>query len=712
MTPPRMQRRPTMPQSQSRVQPGSPSPLGATWDGRGVNFALFSEHAERVELCLFDTSGKRETERIVLPEYTNVVWHGYVVGLHPGQLYGYRVYGPYEPRLGHRFNPNKLLLDPYATAIDGQLALTDVHFGYRRDRGDLSFDKRDSARMMPKCRVVESAFTWGPERLPNVPWAQTVVYELHVKGFTKRHPEVPEGDRGTFAGLGSPAIVDYLVKLGVTAVELLPVQPIADEQHLVAKNLRNYWGYSQVNYFAPDPRFLRHGQIREFKMMVANLHAAGIEVILDVVFNHSGEGNEFGPTLSFRGIDNASYYVLSADRRKYMDFTGCGNSLNIRHPRVLQMVMDSLRYWVEEMHVDGFRFDLTSTLGREPHGFDPHAGFFDAVLQDPVLSRVKMIAEPWDVGIGGYQLGNYPPGWAEWNDRFRDTARRFWRGDGGVIGELAGRISGSADIFQRRGRRPWASINFVTAHDGFTLNDLVSYTRKRNDANGENNRDGTDNNLSWHCGAEGVTADAQILALRRRYMRNLMATLILSQGTPMITAGDEFARTQHGNNNPYCQDNEISWVDWAGRSADDLDLTEFVRLLLKLRRAHPVFRRTKFLTGRPAAEEALKDVTWLTPEGIEMADADWRAPDAVVLGAQLYHPRAAVSGGPVDDDLFLALISSRYTPVAFKLPKPRRNGWRTIFDTARTGAELPTQIYSGGQAYPMQDRSFVLLEDV
>ena len=702
-----------MPEQQSRIRPGSPSPLGAIWDGRGVNFALFSEHAEAVELCLFDSSGKRETERIALPEYTNVVWHGYVVGLHPGQLYGYRVFGPYEPRLGHRFNPNKLLLDPYATAIDGQLMLTDAHFGYRRDssRADLSFDKRDSARVMPKCRVVESAFTWGPERLPNVPWAQTVIYELHVKGFTKRHPEVPEVERGTFTGLGSPPIVDYLVKLGVTAVELLPIQPIADEQHLVAKNLHNYWGYSQINYFAPDPRFLSHGQIREFKMMVANLHAAGIEVILDIVYNHTGEGNELGPTLSFRGIDNASYYVLAADKRKYADYTGCGNSLNIRHPRVLQMVMDSLRYWVEEMHVDGFRFDLTSTLGREPHGFDPHAGFFDAVLQDPVLSRVKMIAEPWDVGIGGYQLGNYPPGWAEWNDRFRDTTRRFWRGDGGVIGELAARLSGSADIFQRRGRRPWASINFVTAHDGFTLNDLVSYTRKRNEANGEHNRDGTDDNLSWNCGAEGVTTDAQVLVLRRRHMRNLMAALILAQGTPMLTAGDEFARTQHGNNNAYCQDNEVGWVDWAGRSADDLDLTEFVHRLLKLRRDHPVFRRTKFLTGLPVNDTGLKDVTWLAPEGREMTEADWHAPNARVLGARLFHPRTATSGGSTDDDLFVILVSSRDTPVRFKLPAPRRTGWRTMFDTARADADLATQLFTGGQAYPMLAQSSVLLQD-
>ncbi|HYN37836.1 MAG TPA: glycogen debranching protein GlgX, partial [Rhodospirillales bacterium] len=424
--------------AQRRIQPGSPSPLGATWDGRGVNFALFSEHAEKVELCLFDAGGKRESERIALPEYTNQIWHGYIAGLHPGQLYGYRVHGPYDPRNGHRFNPNKLLIDPYATVIEGPLLLTDTHFGYRRDapRGDLTPDKRDSARVVPKCRVVEAGFTWGTERLPNTPWSQTVVYELHVKGYTKLHPDVPAPQRGTFAGLGSAAVIDHLVKLGVTAVELLPIHPIADEQHLVVKGLRNYWGYSSINFFAADDRFIGGDRLREFRTMVANLHAAGIEVLLDVVYNHTGEGNEFGPTISFRGIDNASYYMLEADKRKYSDHTGCGNSLDLRHPRVLQMVMDSLRFWVQEMHVDGFRFDLATTLARETHGYDPGAGVLDAVMQDPVLSRVKMIAEPWDIGMGGYQVGNFPPGWAEWNDRFRDTARRFWRGDTHVVGEV------------------------------------------------------------------------------------------------------------------------------------------------------------------------------------------------------------------------------------------------------------------------------------
>ena len=699
-------------ETQSRIQPGSPSPLGATWDGRGVNFALFSENAEKVELCLFDSSGRRETERIVLPEYTNLVWHGYVSGIHPGQLYGYRVYGPYEPRLGHRFNPNKLLIDPYATAIEGQLLLSDSHFGYRRDssRGDMSFDKRDSARAVPKCRVVEPAFTWGPERLPNTPWSQTIVYEMHVKGFTKQHPDIPEIERGTFAGLGSPTVIEYLVKLGVTAVELLPIHAIIDEQHLVTKGLHNYWGYSSINYFAPDPRFLSRGQIREFKMMVANLHAAGIEVILDVVYNHTGEGNEFGPTLSFRGIDNASYYVLAADKRKYADFTGCGNSLNIGHPRVLQMVTDSLRYWVEEMHVDGFRFDLTSTLGRELHGFDPHSGFFDVVAQDPVLSRVKMIAEPWDIGLGGYQLGNYSPGWAEWNDRYRDTARRYWRGDTGVIGELAGRLTGSADLFQRRGRRPWASINFITAHDGFTLNDLVSYNYKHNEANNENNRDGTDNNLSWNHGVEGDTNDEGIRRRREQDKRNLLATLLLSQGTPMLTAGDEFGRSQKGNNNAYCQDNELSWVKWDGRSKDDQSLLEFAQLIVKLRREHRVFRRSKFLTGQPADKDKPKDVIWLSAAGREMAVADWTAADARFLAAQLFAPTGEDEEKTFES--FIILTNSGDADVSFRLPRPiLSQQWQLVFDTARWGSEPNGTLYAEGHTYSQRGRSMVLLQD-
>ena len=556
--------------SRLKLEPGAPSPLGATWDGRGVNFALFSENAEKVELCLFDGGGKRETDRIVLPEYTNQVWHGYVTGLQPEQLYGYRVSGPYDPRQGHRFNPNKLLLDPYARAIDGPLILNDAMFGYRRgSHDDLSFDRRDSARVMPKCRIVEPAFTWGPEQHPKRPWPQSVVYELHVRGFTKRHPDVPDAERGTFAGLGHPAVVDYLAKLGITAVELLPVHTIVDEPHLTEAGLHNYWGYNSVNFFSADHRLHSRRAAKEFKTMVANLHNAGIEVILDVVYNHSGEGDEFGPTVSFRGIDNAAYYWLQDDRRRYMDFTGTGNSLNLTHPRVLQMVMDSLRYWVQEMHVDGFRFDLTTTLGRERNGYDAGSGFLDAVTQDPVLAHAKLIAEPWDVGMGGYQVGGFPPGWAEWNDKFRDAVRRFWRGDTPVVGDLASRLSGSSDAFQHKGRRPWSSVNFVTAHDGFTLRDLVSYNQKHNEANNEGNRDGTDNNYSWNCGVEGPTDDTGVRDLRQRQLRNMLTTLLLSQGTPMVVGGDEFGRTQHGNNNAYCQDNDIGWVDWEARTDED-----------------------------------------------------------------------------------------------------------------------------------------------
>ena len=696
----------------TRLLAGSPSPLGATWDGRGVNFALFSENAEKVELCLFDASGKRETERVVLPEYTNQVWHGYVVGLNPGQLYGYRVHGPYDPRAGHRFNPNKLLIDPYATAIEGPLLLSDAHFGYRRDssKGDLSFDRRDSARVTPKCRIVEPAFTWGPERLPNVPWSQTVLYELQVKGFTRLHPEVPEPQRGTFAGLGSPSVIDYLVKLGVTAIELLPIQPIADEQHLVAKGLRNYWGYSPINYFAADARFIIRDRVREFKTMVANLHAAGIEVILDVVYNHTGEGNEFGPTVSFRGIDNAAYYMLSPDKRRYIDHTGCGNSLNVTHPRVLQMVTDSLRFWVQEMHVDGFRFDLATTVAREATGFDPHGGFLDVVAQDPVLSRVKLIAEPWDIGMGGYQVGGFPPGWSEWNDRFRDCARRFWRGDPNIIGELASRMTGSADLFQSLGRRSWTSVNFITAHDGFTLQDLVSYNQKHNQANGEDNRDGTDNNLSWNCGVEGPTEDARIKALRQQQKRNLMATLLLAQGTPMITAGDEFGRSQGGNNNAYCQDNEVSWINWENWRDEDHAFVEFTRRLLKLRKDHVVFRRSKFLTGLPVATTGIKDVTWLTADGREMNVGDWNRPNVRCLGAQLFAAKQPVTQS-VEDELFIMVMNGSDDGFAFTLPEPKIHGrWRLVFDTARP-ADPGEQVFGARQTYPVLGRSFVLLHD-
>ncbi|TVR82261.1 MAG: glycogen debranching enzyme GlgX [Rhodospirillales bacterium] len=697
-----------------KLESGSPSPLGANWDGRGVNFALFSENAEAVELCLFDPTGKKETDRIRLPEYTNQVWHGYIVGVQPGQLYGYRVHGPYEPTAGHRFNPNKLLLDPYARAVDGQLVLSDTLFGYQRgsDHGDLSFDERDSAPHMPKCRVVEPAFTWGEERFPNRPWSQSVVYELHLRGFTKLHPEVPEDLRGTFAGLGSPPVIDYLVKLGITAVELLPIQTIVDEPHLVATGRGNYWGYNSVNYFSADHRLHSKRAAREFKTMVASLHTAGIEVILDVVYNHTGEGNEFGPTVSFRGIDNAAYYILAADRRRYMDFTGCGNSFNLGHPRVLQMVMDSLRYWVQEMHVDGFRFDLTTTLAREGHGFDPYSGFLDAVLQDPVLSRVKLIAEPWDVGIDGYQLGNFPPVWAEWNDKYRDNVRRFWRGDHHTIGDLASRLSGSSQIFQHKGRRPWASLNFITAHDGFTLNDLVSYDHKHNEANGEDNRDGTDSNHSWNCGHEGPTEDAGINALRARQKRNFLTTLLLSQGTPMLVAGDEFGRTQHGNNNAYCQDNEIGWVHWDTHSDDDRALTRFVQRLIRLRRDHPVFRRARFLTGAAADDTTLKDVAWLSAEGHEMTDGDWSSPHLRCLGMEVYRDGRALAPDGVAEH-FLLIVNAQDGAVPFRLPEPRLNGrWVRILDTIRPEDAGGDDSRSGGETFDVAERSAVLLQDV
>ncbi|MGH7041603.1 MAG: glycogen debranching protein GlgX, partial [Acetobacteraceae bacterium] len=561
----------------ARVHEGLPFPLGATWDGLGVNFSLFSAHADKVELCLFDDRGERELDRIELPEYTNEIFHGYLPDTRPGTLYGYRVHGPYAPAEGHRFNPNKLLLDPYAKAHVGRLRWDPACFGYTIGAADadLSFDARDSAPFMPKCRVIDPSFTWGRERRPEVPWERTIVYELHVKGYTKLHPAVPENLRGTYAGLGQKEVVDYIRSLGVTSVELLPVHTFVDGSYLLDKGLSNYWGYNTIGFFAPDPRYssIPSFVFSEFKEMVARLHDAGLEVILDVVYNHTAEGNERGPTLSFRGIDNASYYRLTAgDPRHYVNDTGTGNTFNMDHPRVLQMVTDSLRYWVSEMHIDGFRFDLGTILGREAHGFDVSSGFLDACTQDPVLSQVKLIAEPWDIGPGGYQVGGFPPGWAEWNDKFRDTVREFWKGDSGKLSDLATRLAASADAFHRRGRKPWASVNFVTAHDGFTLQDLVSYNEKHNEANGEDNRDGTDNNSSWNHGVEGPTEDAAILDLRDRQKRNLLATLLMAQGTPMLLAGDEFGRTQQGNNNAYCQDNEISWVNW--------DIDEFNRALI------------------------------------------------------------------------------------------------------------------------------------
>ncbi len=704
-----------MVRARSSVWPGRPYPLGATWDGSGVNFALFSVNATRVELCLFDSSGRRELERIELPEYTDEVWHGYLPDVGPGQLYGYRVHGPYEPRRGHRFNPNKLLIDPYAQVLQGMLSWTDAHFGYRigSPRQDLSFDRRDNARATPKCCVVDPAFTWGEDRQPRVPWPETVVYEAHVRGLTERHPDLPVRLRGTYAGLGSPPMIDYLLGLGITAIELLPVHAFVDDRRLVEQGLRNYWGYNTLNYFAPEPRYAATSSASiEFKSMVKRLHHAGIEVILDVVYNHTAEGDQMGPTLSFRGIDNASYYrLIPGDERYHIDETGCGNTVNLSHPRVLQLVMDSLRHWVEDMHVDGFRFDLASTLGRESHGFDPGSGFFDAIRQDEVLRTVKLIAEPWDIGPGGYRLGNYPPGWGEWNDRYRDGVRRYWRGDEGMLPELAARLTGSSDIFEHLGRRPWASVNKITAHDGFTLNDLVSYDHKHNEANLEDNRDGTDANYSWNHGEEGPTDDPAITTLRERQRRNLLATLLLSQGTPMLLGGDEFGRSQQGNNNAYCQDSEISWFDWAGIGPEGERLQAFVRDLIALRKRHPALCRPRFLHGHDHSLDGLKDITWLTPEGVEPDEAYWRNGHSRCVGLLLNGKAGGYrswDGRPLDDDLLLILLNAHHDEVSFAPPAMAPAGrWRRLIDTAAP-EPAAAEPHPDGEAFALAGRALAL----
>ncbi len=682
----------------SRVEEGLPYPLGATWDGLGVNFALFSAHATKVELCLFDAGGHRELERIVLPEYTDEVWHGYLPDARPGTVYGYRVHGPFAPAEGHRFNPHKLLLDPYAKALVGSLRWSDALFGYRlRSRQtDLTLDTRDSAAAMPKCRVVDPAFTWGRDRPPGVPWERTIVYEMHVRGHTMLHPAVPMPLRGTFAGLMQKEVVDHFRTLGVTTVELLPIHAFIDDRYLIEKGLKNYWGYNSIGFFAPDPRYLSGDRVSEFKEMVAHFHDAGIEVILDVVYNHTAEGNELGPTLSFKGIDNASYYRLLPDQpRYYINDTGTGNTLNLSHPRVLQMVTDSLRYWVTEMHVDGFRFDLATILAREPYGFDEGGGFLDSCRQDPILSRVKLIAEPWDVGPGGYQVGGFPPGWAEWNDRYRDTVRSYWKGDEGSLPDLAARLTASGDFFNRRGRKPWASVNFVTAHDGFTLNDLVAYNDKHNLANGEDNRDGHSHNLSWNHGVEGPSDDPEIVELRERQKRNMLATLLLSQGTPMLLAGDEFGRTQGGNNNAYCQDNPISWLDWDGIDGKGQDLIAFVRRVIGLRQALPLLRRGRFLTGAYNDELGVKDVTWLTPAGEEKSPEQWQDPNARCLG-MLMDGRAQATGirRPSAEKTLLLILNAHHDVVPFTLPLVVGGySWLRLLDTARPdpGVEEPIQ---------------------
>jgi glycogen operon protein len=690
----------------SSIWPGEPYPLGATWDGAGVNFALFSEHAERAELCLFDGSTQQPLEPIEMPERTDQVWHCYLPQARPGLLYGYRVHGPYAPTEGHRFNPHKLLLDPYAKSIRGKLTWNNQHFGYRigSPKEDLSFDRRNNAATMLHCEVIDPAFSWGDDRPPRVPWRDTVIYELHVKGYTAMHPDVPAHLRGTYGGLATQPIIEHLQRLGVTSIELMPIHTFIDDRHLVEKGLRNYWGYNTIGFFAPEMRYCAEGDLNDFKTMVRKLHSAGIEVLLDVVYNHTAEGNHLGPTLSFRGIDNAAYYRLyPRNPRYYTDYTGCGNTLNMTHPRVLQLIMDSLRYWVTEMHVDGFRFDLAAALARELHDVDRLGAFFDIIHQDPILSQAKLIAEPWDLGEGGYQVGNFPIGWTEWNGKYRDTVRRYWKGDDGTIGDFAYRLTGSSDLYESSGRLPFASVNFITAHDGFTLHDLVSYNDKHNEANLDDNGDGTNDNFSWNCGTEGATSDPEIRELRARQKRNFLATLLFSQGVPMLLGGDELGRTQHGNNNTYCQDNELSWVDW---TAADQELIAFVAQIVRLRKLHPTFRRRRYFQGRGLR---VKDLLWLNPDGTELTADNWNDPFARCLGALFAAAGLDEMNGhgePIKDDDFLLLTNAHYEPIRFMLPSPTR--WQAIVDTGR-GLDAFEHHDGQQEQYLIAGRSLALL---
>jgi len=697
--------------------PGKPYPLGATWDGAGVNFSLFSENASKVELCLFDRADDRRETRIPMTEHTHHVWHVYLPEVRAGQFYGYRVHGPYEPQQAHRFNPSKLLLDPYAKAITRTVRWSDALFGYRigDPAADLSYDDRDSAPNMPKSVVIDPAFSWGNDVPPSIPWHKTIIYELHVKGFTMRHPAVPPELRGTYAALTCPEVIDYLKALGITAVELMPVHQFIADKHLEDRGLTNYWGYNSIGFFAPDARYATSGvtgeQVAEFKSMVRALHREGIEVILDVVYNHTGEGNHLGPTLCFRGVDNVSYYRLVAENpRYYMDYTGCGNTLDMTHPRVLQLITDSLRYWVTEMHVDGFRFDLASTLARELHDVDRLGAFFDIIQQDPVISQVKLIAEPWDLGPGGYQVGNFPVLWAEWNAAYRDTVRRFWKGDSGQVGGLGFRLTGSSDLYGHNGRSPYASINFATAHDGFTLHDLVSYNEKHNEANSEDNRDGHNENLSWNCGAEGETDNPEVLALRERQKRNFLATLFLSQGVPMLLSGDEIGRTQRGNNNAYCQDNEISWVDWK-LDRPRRELLEFTRNVIRLLKDHPVLRRRHFFQGRRIRGSEVKDLAWFRPDGKEMTDEDWNNPEARCFGLRLAGDAIEEldsRGNRIVDDTLLILLNAYHEAIPFTLPAHRRKvRWEVVMDTH--DGKTAHRAMRGGDTYDLKARSLVLL---
>ena len=688
------------------LQPGTPYPLGATWDGAGVNFAVFAEFASAVDVCLFDhPDAVRESVRIPLTTCTDFVWHGYIPNLRPGQLYAFRVAGPHLPWEGQRYNPHKLLIDPYAKAIHGQVNWTDAVFGYPIGSGDsLIRDERDSAPYMPRCVVIDPSFDWEHDQLLQIPLHESIIYEMHVKGFTALHPELPPELRGTYAGLASAPVIDYLQKLGVTAVELLPVHHFLDNRYLTEQGLRNYWGYSTIGFFAPEARYSSSGdagqQVKEFKHMVKQLHMAGIEVILDVVYNHTAEGNHFGPTLSMKGFDNRAYYRLMPDAQYYLDYTGTGNTLNILHPRTLQLVMDSLRYWVLEMHVDGFRFDLASTLARGLYEGDRLSAFFDTIHQDPVLSQVKLIAEPWDIGPGGYQVGNFPVRWAEWNGQYRDTVRRYWKNDEALVAELAYRLSGSSDLYENTGRKPYASINFITAHDGFTLRDLVSYNEKHNWANGEENRDGESHNNSWNCGVEGPTNDPQITRLRAQQQRNFLATLFLSQGVPMLLAGDESNRTQQGNNNAYCQDNEISWHTW-NHSPEDQALLEWTRMLIKIRHAHPVFHRRNFFQGRAIHGQDIHDIEWYRPDGQMISEGEWQHGAIHAFGMQLngqYIDDVDDQGRAVQDDIFLLLFNPGFAACHFSLPgDPATTCWQRVFDTAQPDAAAD---------YPLSELSY------
>ncbi len=699
--------------------PGKPAPLGAEWDKQGVNFALFSEHAEGVELCLFNSSGVQEVRRIRLKEKTNLVWHGYVPGIGPGQLYGFRVYGPYAPHEGHRFNPNKLLLDPYARAIAGTVEWEDALFGYQlgSPHEDLSFSESDSAPYLPKSVVLDTSFDWEGDRPPRTPFHQTILYEVHVKGFTRLHPEVPPEQRGTFAGMRHPAVLDYLSRLGITAVELLPIHQFVADRYLTDQGLTNYWGYNSIGFFAPDARYASSGmcgqQVAEFKEMVKAYHRKGIEVILDVVYNHTGEGNQFGPTLAFRGIDNASYYRLMEDARYYMDYTGTGNTLHMMQPNVLRMIMDSLRYWIEEMHIDGFRFDLASALARELHDVDRLGSFFDIIHQDPVISQVKLIAEPWDLGEGGYQVGRFPPGWAEWNGKYRDTARDYWRGAESTLPEFAYRFTGSSDLYGHNGRQPTASVNFITAHDGFTLNDLVSYNRKHNEANRQHNTDGHDDNRSWNMGKEGPTRNPEIRARREQQKRNFLATLLLSQGVPMLLGGDEMGRTQLGNNNAYAQDNEVSWFDW---EHVDQSLLEFTRQLIALRQRHPVFEQRNWFQGRPIYGGEASDIGWFTPDGEPMSEQHWNESFAKSMAIYL-NGRGIQETDPfgkrIVDDSFILLFNAHAGSMEFSLPAYEWGArWVKVLDTTEETIQDGERLYAPQDKVRVQARSLVVLRHV